>query len=133
MSKARSAVEQPRLIKHRTPYLQPYLQAYLHFTAYTVTSRSLLKGTCVQTTGSPVHLIDPYVVSVKPLSFYNTLTFLGDISLVPKDAAAITAEYSVFLEDAYSSLDATIRIRRMHCCSAAVPSCTTTGESVDNN
>lgn len=36
----------------------PILQVYLHFTAYSVTSRSLVMGTCVKTSGSPVTLLD---------------------------------------------------------------------------
>lgn len=94
------------------------MQVYLHFTAYSVTSRSIVMGTCVKTSGSPVTLLDQYAVSVKQLNGFNTLTISGMEIPVSKDAPAITAEYSVFLEPAYSSFEAVIGYEG---CTAALP------------
>ena len=60
-----------------------------------------MNGNCVSVTGSPVPLLDPYVVSVKTINEVNSSGFTH----VRKNSSAITAEYSVFLDDAYSSLD----------------------------
>lgn len=82
---------------------------YLHFTAYSVTSTSSVKGNCVKHTGSPVPLVDQYIVPV----------VLRTSSYIPKDASAIiTAEYSFFLDYAYSSLNAAIGYEG---CTAALP------------
>lgn len=57
-------------------------------------------------------------MSVKYLKGFNTLTISGMEIPVSKDAPAITAEYSVFLEHAYSSFEAVIGYEG---CTAALP------------
>lgn len=49
----------------------PYLQEYLHFTAYTATSTSMVAGTCVRSTSSPVHLVQPHTFPVPFFDVYN--------------------------------------------------------------
>lgn len=94
---------------YRTPALYPYL----HFTAYSVTSTSSVKGNCVKHTGSPVPLVDQYIVPVGIVPRSSSGS-----SYIRKDASAITAEYSFFLDQAYSSLNAAIGYER---CTAALP------------
>lgn len=95
------------------------MQAYIYFTAYTVTSRSLVKGTCVQITRSPVPLEETYFVSVELLNGFDTYSVSEEIwTAASNDEAAIAAQYSVFLEKAYASLEATIGYES---CTAAVP------------
>lgn len=87
---------------------------YLHFTAYSVTSTSSVKGNCVKHTGSPVPLVDQYIVPVALVLRSSSGSSFGT-----KDASAsITAEYSFFLDHAYSSLNAAIGYER---CTAALP------------
>ena len=96
-------------MSYRTSVVYPYL----HFTAYSVTSTSSVKGNCVKHTGSPVPLVDQYIVSVD-------LTLISDAgsSYITKDASAITAEYSFFLDHAYSSLNAAMGYEG---CTATLP------------
>ena len=96
-------------MNYRTPFVYPYL----HFTAYSVTSTSSVKGNCVKHTGSPVPLVDQYIVPVGLL-----LGSSSGSSYITKDASAITAEYSFFLDHAYSSLNAAIGYEG---CTAALP------------
>lgn len=86
---------------------------YLHFTAYSVTSTSSVKGNCVKHTGSPVPLVDQYIFPVGLV-----LGSFSGSSYITKDASAMTAEYSFFLDQAYSSLNAVIGYER---CTAALP------------
>lgn len=44
-----------------TRYRTPTAYVYLQLTAYSVISKSAVKGTCVRHTGSPVPLLDPYL------------------------------------------------------------------------
>ena len=90
------------------------MQAYLHFKAYSVTSTSVVKGICVEKTGSPVPLINPYTVSVQQIPTET----ISQFSYIMKNASVITAEYSSFLDDAYSSLNAVIGYEG---CTAALP------------
>ena len=96
--------------KYRTPFLEPYLR----FTAYSVTSTSWAKGNYVRHTQSPVPLDDAYIVSVGPLNGWT----LSGSNYVTKDASAITAEYSAFLDDKYTSLYTFIGYEA---CTAALP------------
>ena len=90
------------------------MEPYLHLTAYTVTSTSLVKGSCVKHTQSPIPLLDEYVVSVEPI---DTVDF-DESTYGTKDGSAVTAEYSTFLDDKYSSLYTSLGYEG---CTAALP------------
>ena len=97
-----------------TNYRTPFLKAYLHFTAYSVTSTSLVQGVCVKHTSSPVPLIDAYKISVQPIF----PSYVSDGIYIRKNASSSTAEFSVFLNNAYSSLKAMIGYEG---CTATLP------------
>ena len=82
--------------------------------AYSFTSKSLVKESCVDFVDSPVPLISPYTASVQPMDPYTT----SDSSYVTKNASAITAQFSVFLEDTFSSFYETIGYEG---CTATLP------------
>ena len=74
----------------------------------------MVEETCVRQTISPVPLIDPYIVSVQSIAtpFYS----LG--SYIYPNASASTSEFSVFLDDKYSSLNAWLGYKG---CTATLP------------
>lgn len=73
------------------------MQAILQFTAYSVTSTSLVAGDCVTHTSSPALLIDAYVVTVPTYPPYDAFPISEEA--VQHQAA----QYSSFLDIAYSS------------------------------
>lgn len=97
-----------------TNYRTPFLQAYLYFTAYSVTSTSLVQGVCVKHTSSPVPLIDAYEISVQPID----PLYVSDGIYIEKNASSSTAEFSAFLNNAYSSLEAMVGYEG---CTATLP------------
>ena len=73
-----------------------------------------MKGTCVRHTQSPVPLVNAYQVSganIDPDSSSGS-------TYITKDASAVTAEYSAFLDDKYSSLNTWLGYEA---CTAALP------------
>ena len=73
-----------------------------------------MKGSCVRHTQLPVPLVDTYVVSVQAIRPWSAS---GSIDVI-KDASAVTAEFSTFLDDKYSSL---YTILGYQACTAALP------------
>ena len=91
------------------------MHPYLHFTAYSVTLTTLIKGACVIHTSLPVQLVDAYAVSVPDfIEYHNT----GRTDIPEMVALDQTAVYSVFLDDTYSSFDVWIGYEG---CTATLP------------
>ena len=112
-AEALSAILQSLLTitNHRTPWFHPYL----HFTAYSVTLTTLIKGACVIHTSLPVQLGDAYAVSVPD---YVAADYNTGLTNVVQIASAQNAGYSVFLDDTYSSFDVWIGYEG---CTATLP------------
>lgn len=86
----------------------PYLEADLQFTAYSVTTTTLVAGNCITHTGLPTPLLGGYIVPIPvvrafPGDFPASLqTVTGSLSRI-QFSSYTDEKYSGFLDDAYSS------------------------------
>ena len=75
-------------MEHRTPIIDVCIQ----FTAYSVTSATLVRGSCVETSGSAVPLLNPY--NAYWLSLDPEITFPNYLTSIPSFSAFINSKSS---------------------------------------